>query len=762
MLIATIGFVYGQQVPRQMVVVEIATGAWCQYCPGAAMGADDLIANGHNCAIIENHNGDVFAYAGSDSRNTYYAVTGYPTAKFDGVGTYVGGSATASMYSNYVPLVNQRNAVLSSFHIDIAGSNIGNNYNINLNVNKVADYTGTNLVVHLVLTETEIPFAWQGQTHCNFVNRQMSPTLSGTPISFTSGSLQVLNISFAKDPSWVTEHCELIAFIQDNTTKEILQGTKVALPNLAPSMAVNFTASQTTFCAPQTVTYTDQSAGATAWNWSFPGGNPATSTLQNPTVSYATAGVYDVTLQASNATSGGVMVKDDYIQVTAVPASAGSIFGPSGMCQDPPNSSYNISNIATATSYEWSLTPATAGVLNAGSTSAVVDWNAAFTGVAVLKVRGMNACGYGMWSPALSVSIDQEPTQAATPTGPATLCMDAPNTEYSTTGASNVSGYLWEISPATAGTITTFWTTGTVDWDPAFYGVATITVKGTNGSCEGPASSPITVTVNQGPQPFAVTGGGTACEGSAGVAVGLAGSESGLSYSLMLNGTITGTPVAGTGNALSFGNQTLAGTYTVKGVTAGCENTMTGSAVVITKSIPAIPGTPTGPASVVASPGMLTPFSTTAATGAEAYQWNIEPADAGTMQGTTLTANAVWGNTWFNSNALITVKSTNECGTSSFSQAHTVVVENFVGIDQPTTGTLRIYPNPARDFVTLENKGDQPSTIRFFNLAGQLVKEVVVNAGEQSNTDLSQLGSGIYQLMVTEGSTTRITRLVVE
>ena len=41
-------------VPRNLVVVEVATGTWCQYCPGAAMGCHDLLNNGHPVAIIKN------------------------------------------------------------------------------------------------------------------------------------------------------------------------------------------------------------------------------------------------------------------------------------------------------------------------------------------------------------------------------------------------------------------------------------------------------------------------------------------------------------------------------------------------------------------------------------------------------------------------------------------------------------------------------------------------------------------------------------
>ena len=105
--------VYGQAIQRNMVVQEIGTGTWCQYCPGAAMGADDLIANGCAVAVIEYHNGDAFTNGASNARISYYNITGFPTAFFDGTLNFVGGSNTQSMYPQYLPLYNQRHAVLS-------------------------------------------------------------------------------------------------------------------------------------------------------------------------------------------------------------------------------------------------------------------------------------------------------------------------------------------------------------------------------------------------------------------------------------------------------------------------------------------------------------------------------------------------------------------------------------------------------------------------------------------------------------------------
>ena len=85
---------FAQQVSRDKVILEIGTGTWCGFCPGAAMGADDLVDSACDVAVIEYHNGDAFSNTYSNARNNYYNIPGYPTAYFDGVLEYSGGSAT--------------------------------------------------------------------------------------------------------------------------------------------------------------------------------------------------------------------------------------------------------------------------------------------------------------------------------------------------------------------------------------------------------------------------------------------------------------------------------------------------------------------------------------------------------------------------------------------------------------------------------------------------------------------------------------------
>jgi PKD repeat protein/subtilisin family serine protease len=94
----------------------------------------------------------------------------------------------------------------------------------------------------------------------------------------------------------------------------ILSGVSAQV--LPEKPTVNFAASTTSVTQGQTVTFTDASTNApTSWSWTFTGGVPASSTDQNPTVTYNTPGTYAVTLNATNQYGTGTFTKTDYITV---------------------------------------------------------------------------------------------------------------------------------------------------------------------------------------------------------------------------------------------------------------------------------------------------------------------------------------------------------------------------------------------------------------------------------------------------------------
>ncbi|HEY1038876.1 MAG TPA: ELWxxDGT repeat protein [Bacteroidia bacterium] len=97
-------------------------------------------------------------------------------------------------------------------------------------------------------------------------------------------------------------------------------------PALAP--VADFVASNTSVAVGGSLNFTDLTANSpTSWSWSFQGGSPATSTSQNPTnITYSTAGVYSVTLTATNANGSDQEIKTSYITVQSycTPSSGGS------------------------------------------------------------------------------------------------------------------------------------------------------------------------------------------------------------------------------------------------------------------------------------------------------------------------------------------------------------------------------------------------------------------------------------------------------
>ena len=156
-----------------------------------------------------------------------------------------------------------------------------------------------------------------------------------------------------------------------------------------------------------------------------------------------------------------------------------------------------------------------------------------------------------------------------------------------------------------------------------------------------------------------MTGGGTYCLGGLGVPVGLDGSQIGASYQLYIEGsTPVGSPVAGTGVAITFGNQLTAGTYTVMAATTS----MTGDATVTINPLPTVTvnsstlcqGTP---ATITATPGT---------TGTYSYAWTVPTG--GTNPGNVATFNSTLAGIY----SVVITNTTTNCVSASASGTVTV------------------------------------------------------------------------------------------
>ncbi|MDX1652883.1 MAG: M43 family zinc metalloprotease [Brumimicrobium sp.] len=78
----------------------------------------------------------------------------------------------------------------------------------------------------------------------------------------------------------------------------------------------DFDANKTVICLGETVDFSDLSYhGITSRSWTFQGGTPATSNLQNPSVIYNTPGVFEVSLTVSDGNNSATETKSFFIHV---------------------------------------------------------------------------------------------------------------------------------------------------------------------------------------------------------------------------------------------------------------------------------------------------------------------------------------------------------------------------------------------------------------------------------------------------------------
>jgi len=161
-----------------------------------------------------------------------------------------------------------------------------------------------------------------------------------------------LNINELEKREWDNSYSE--DFSMSGSQNIQLTGTPIFLKDLneqilvAPTPFFDFEVLNT--CSPAVVEFFDAStSNTTNWSWSFPGGNPSTSTDQNPMVTYNEPGEYDVTLTVSNSMGSNTLTQTRVVEVVNTIPEADfevDIFGIQ-------LSSHNYSS--NATSYIWDM-----------------------------------------------------------------------------------------------------------------------------------------------------------------------------------------------------------------------------------------------------------------------------------------------------------------------------------------------------------------------------------------------------------------------
>lgn len=157
----------------------------------------------------------------------------------------------------------------------------------------------------------------------------------------------------------------------------------------------DFTANITTVLTGSCVCFTDLTEHTpNSWSWTFPGGSPSSSDVQNPeNIFYNTPGTYSVTLTATNWNGSNTITKTDYITVTndALPVADFDV-DETNACVGETFSFVDLS-LNTPDEWEWYFVPNTVTFVNstnANSQNPQVQFNEAKVYSVTLTVSNAN------------------------------------------------------------------------------------------------------------------------------------------------------------------------------------------------------------------------------------------------------------------------------------------------------------------------------------------------------------------------------------
>ncbi|OPZ99546.1 MAG: PKD domain protein [Bacteroidetes bacterium ADurb.Bin408] len=124
--------------------------------------------------------------------------------------------------------------------------------------------------------------------------------------------------------------------------------------NTSSTLAANFIAHTNSICEGDSIFFSNQSNGATSYDWVFQGGSPGTSNQPNPVVIYNTPGTYGVELRVyDNFGNADTLSLSQYIVVNPKPVADFSVID--SIIYLPAANAYFVNQSAQASDYYWSF-----------------------------------------------------------------------------------------------------------------------------------------------------------------------------------------------------------------------------------------------------------------------------------------------------------------------------------------------------------------------------------------------------------------------
>jgi hypothetical protein len=74
---------------------------------------------------------------------------------------------------------------------------------------------------------------------------------------------------------------------------------------------------------------------------------------------------------------------------------------------------------------------------------------------------------------------------------------------------------------------------------------------------------------------------------------------------------------------------------------------------------------------------------------------------------------------------------------------------------------LIIYPNPSKDYLTIENIQHAAAVIEISNMQGKFITSLAINA-DKTNIDVSALTAGVYMVKLKAGNEVMVKKFIKE
>jgi len=358
---------------------------------------------------------------------------------------------------------------------------------------------------------------------------------------------------------------------------------------------------------------------------------------------------------------------------------------------------FSTQSVENATSYQWSINPANAGVINGNTASITISWAGGYNGYVSITVKAVNDCGTSASSEVLEVSVNTTyPSQAVTPIGPEIVCQGA-IMDYSTY-SSGATRYVWYLTPVEAGTIALMGENIKINWSYSFIGSAKLSVAPHNKCGVGLKSyEKLIKTDSLAPIPSKPTGLTEICYNGQNTIYTTQIIQKAKGYSWSITPDTAGLITAmGSQIEIDWSNDFVGAAEIKVRSLNECGSSLPSEPQMITVvATPTKPALPFGEKNIC--PNIATEFTTLGSTYASTYLWQLNPDTVGVVSGNLRVTKVFWDRE-YEGKAYIKVKGVNVCEEGEFSDSLELTIkpipksppiplgERYLCTNNPNTG----------------------------------------------------------------------------